>query len=82
MKAFALIASLLMGGLAQASDCIVSPQCAFVDEYIRELGEIQEIQDDGRAEIKTAKNPMEQMADYVHTGSALILAMRTKISAC
>ena len=41
MKAFALIASLLMGGLAQASDCIVSPQCAFVDEYIRELREVK-----------------------------------------
>ena len=80
MKALALIAGLLMCGIAHSSNCIVSPQCAFADEYIRELGEIQDIQDAGQAEIKTAKNPMEQMADYVHTGSALILAMRTDIS--
>jgi hypothetical protein len=80
MKAFALIAGLLMCGLAHAGECLLSPQCAFANEYIRELGEIQGIQDDGQAESKTAKNPGEQMADYVHTGSALILAMQTDIS--
>lgn len=80
MKVVASIAGLLMCGLAHAGECVVSPQCAFANEYIRELGEIQDIQDAGQAEIKTARNPMEQMADFVHTGSALVLAMRTDIS--
>jgi hypothetical protein len=80
LKVVALIAVLLICGPARAGECVLSPQCALADEYIRELGEIQDIQDDGQAEIKTAKNPTEQMADYVHTGTALILAMRTDIS--
>jgi hypothetical protein len=78
MKAFALIAGLLMCSLAHASDCVLSLQCAFADEYIRELSELQSISDDAQAEQR-AQNSAEQMTNGVHFSSALVLAMRADI---
>jgi hypothetical protein len=79
MKAFALIAGLLMCGVAHASDCVLSLHCAFADEYIRELSELQGISDDARAEQKAAQNSVEQMTNGVHFSSAMILAMQADI---
>jgi hypothetical protein len=58
---------------------VISPQCAFADEYIQELGELQDIADDAQAEQKAAKNSVEQMTNAVHTSSALVLAMQADI---
>lgn len=79
MRAIALTAGLLICSSAYASECVLSSQCAFADEYIRELSELQDISDEAQAEQKSARNSNEQMTNAVHFSSAMILAMRADI---
>lgn len=56
-----------------------TPHLAFVSEYIRELGAIEDVRASGEKELAQAKDDNERLSDAVHASTLIQLELQSQI---